>query len=148
MLPAGTMMKRYNAMYFGMKADVQEPGASGLVLSPSGGIAMVDGALSIRQSILMILSTIPGERVQRPGFGCDLYRLVFSPNDDTTAGLAIHYVRKALETWEKRITITALDAGPHPSNPEILEITLSYTIDATMIEDQLSYAFDITGKEA
>ena len=42
------MMKRYNAMYFGMKADVQEPGASGLVLSPSGGIAMVDGALSIR----------------------------------------------------------------------------------------------------
>jgi phage baseplate assembly protein W len=109
---------------------------------------MVDDTLSIRQSILIILSTVPGERVLRPDFGCDLYRLVFSPNDDTTAGLAIHYVRKALERWEKRITITALDAGPHPSNPEILEITMRYRINSMLKEDHMTYAFDIAGKEA
>jgi phage baseplate assembly protein W len=141
-------MKRYNAFYFGMKADLTEPGGDGLALSPSGGLAMVDGHLSIRQSILTILSTVPGERVLRPDFGCDLYKLVFSPNDDTTAGLAIHYVRKALERWEKRITITRLDAGPHPTHPEILEITMSYRINSTMKEDHMTYAFDTNGKEA
>lgn len=109
---------------------------------------MVDDHLSIRQSILIILSTLPGERVLRPDFGCDLYKLVFSPNDDTTAGLAIHYVRKALETWERRITITGLDAGPHPVNPEILEISLSYRINSLLKDDHMSYSFDITGKEA
>ena len=141
-------MKRHNAFYFGMKADGGEKGGAGLSISPAGGIAMVDDALSIRQSILIILSTMPGERVLRPDFGCDLYRLVFSPNDDTTAGLAIHYVRKALERWEKRITITALDAGPHPSNPEILEITMRYRINSMLKEDHMTYAFDIAGKEA
>ena len=39
----------------------------------------------------------------RPGYGCHLFRLAFAPNDDTTAGLAIHYVRQALERWEPRI---------------------------------------------
>ena len=43
---------------------------------------------SIRQAILLLFSTRPGERVMRPDYGCDIHRLVFSPNDDTTAGLA------------------------------------------------------------
>jgi len=46
-----------------------------------------------------------GERVLRPEYGCDLHRLVFSPNDATTAGLAVHYVRAALLRWEPRIEI-------------------------------------------
>ena len=66
---------------------------------------------SVRQAILLLLSTRPGERVMRPTYGCDLHRLVFSPNDDTTAGLAIHYVRQALERWEPRIEVIRLDAG-------------------------------------
>ena len=41
----------------------------------------------------------------RPDYGCELHRLVFSPNDDTTAGLAIHYVRRALERWEPRVEV-------------------------------------------
>jgi len=141
-------MKRNNAFYFGMKTDLQEPGGAGLSIAPSGGIAMVDDHQSIRQSILIILSTMPGERVLRPDFGCDLYKLVFSPNDDTTAGLAIHYVRKALGKWERRITITRLDAGPHPDNPEALDITLSYRINSLLKEDHMTYSFDIAGKEA
>jgi hypothetical protein len=43
----------------------------------------------IRQSLLLLLSTYPGERVMRPDFGCELLTLAFARNDDTTAGLAI-----------------------------------------------------------
>lgn len=130
-----------------MKADIQEPGGAGLSIAPSGGISMVADHLAIRQSILIILSTIPGERIMRPDFGCDLHKLVFSPNDETTAGLAIHYVKTALLKWEKRITLTTLDAGPHPVNPEILEISVSYRINNQQREDQMTYSFDISGKE-
>jgi phage baseplate assembly protein W len=140
-------MKRYNAFYFDMVPDLQESRGAGLSISPSGGIAMVDDHLSIRQSILIILSTIPGERVMRPDFGCDLYKLVFSPNDATTAGLAIHYVRRALTLWEKRITLLDIDAGPGAVNPEILEISLRYRILTGHREEHMIYSFDISGKE-
>jgi len=51
---------------------------AGITLSPGGRIQMVDGDASVRQAILLLLSTIPGERVMRPDYGCDLHRLVFS----------------------------------------------------------------------
>src|SRR5687767_9540813 len=84
---------------------------SGLSLSPTGGVAMVDGHAAIRQSVLLLLSTIPGERVMRPRYGCELNRLIFQPNDATTAGLAVHYVRRAIERFEPRVEIVGLSAG-------------------------------------
>lgn len=83
----------------------------GLVLDPSGAIDTVADDEAVRQSLLMLISTRPGERVMRPEYGCDLHRLVFSPNDDTTAGLAIHFVRQAVERWEPRVEILRVDAN-------------------------------------
>lgn len=140
-------MKRYNAFYFEMTADIQEVHAGGLTLTPSGGITMLDDHRSIRQSILFILSTMPGERIMRKDYGCDLYKLVFSPNDETTAGLAIHYVTRALNKWEKRISLLSVDAGPHPTRPEVLELSILYRINHLSQEDQMTYSFDMSGKE-
>jgi phage baseplate assembly protein W len=89
--------------------DVAED-AGGLHIAATGGIDMVKEDESVRQAILLLISTVPGERVMRPEYGCYLHRLIFSPNDDTTAGLAIHYVRSALERWEPRIDVIRLDA--------------------------------------
>ena len=63
------------------------PGAGGLRLTPAGGVKMLEGDAAIRQSIVVLLSTMPGERVMRPEYGCPLHRLMFAPNDATTAGL-------------------------------------------------------------
>ncbi|QKV56537.1 MAG: GPW/gp25 family protein [Dechloromonas sp.] len=35
--------------------------------------------------IEQVLFTLPGERVNRPDFGCGLLQLVFAPNSDTLA---------------------------------------------------------------
>jgi hypothetical protein len=93
----------------GAKSESSAP--EGIALTPGGRIAMVSGDAAIRQSIILLLTTIPGERVMRPDFGCPLHRLLFSPNDATTAGLAIHYVRQALVRFEPRIDIVSLDAN-------------------------------------
>ena len=80
----------------------------------------------------------------RPDYGCDLNRLVFSPNDATTAGLAIHYVRQALLRWEPRIEILKLDAGPGKTEPGRLEIVLEYRVRRLNRVDSLSFSFDLT----
>ena len=120
---------------------------AGLELSHTGGIAMVEGEGSIRQAILMLLTTLPGERVMRPSYGCDLQKLVFAPNDDTTAGMAIHYVRRALETWEPRIQILHLDAHNEPDTGR-LQVVLNYRVRVSLREDRLSLAFNIRGEAA
>jgi hypothetical protein len=110
----------------------EEPSAdAGLQLTPVGAVEMVAGDEAVRQSLLLLLATTPGERVMRPGYGCDLERLVFSPNDGTAAGLAIHYVRQAIETWEPRAELLHVDAGPAEVDPARLDITVSYRVRAT-----------------
>ncbi len=106
---------------------------------------MVDGHDSVRQAILLLLSTIPGERVMRPDYGCQLHRLVFSPNDETTAGLAIHYVRQALDLWEPRIDVLRLDAERNAEDPEQLTISLEYRVRATQQIDTTTFSFNLSG---
>ncbi len=119
---------------------------AGLSLTPRGSIDMVEDNDDVRQAILLLLSTVPGERVMRPDYGCELHRLVFSPNDDTTAGLAIYYVRRALERWEPRIDILRLDAGRNPEQPERLDIALEYRVRATQRADTLQFSFNLGGE--
>jgi phage baseplate assembly protein W len=106
---------------------------------------MVDDHDSVRQAILLLLSTIPGERVMRPDYGCQLHRLVFSPNDETTAGLAIHYVRQALDRWEPRIDVLRLDAERNPEDPEQLIISLEYRVRATQQTATTTFSFNLAG---
>ena len=93
---------------------------------------MVEGDAAIRQAILLLLSTTPGERVMRPDYGSRLHRLVFAPNDDTTAGLAIHYVRQALRRWEPRVDVLDVDAGPDPDTPSRLTVRVRYRVRASL----------------
>ena len=107
-------------------------GGTGLTVDSTGALSMVDGSDSVRQAIILLLSTAPGERVMRPGYGSRLHRLVYAPNDQTTAGLAIHYVRSALTRWEPRVEILDLDAAADPDVTERLNITLRYRVRATL----------------
>ncbi len=99
---------------------------AGLFVDNTGRLSLVSGDDAVRQSLLLLLSTRPGERVMRPDYGCLLGTLVFSPNDDTTAGLAIHYVRQAVERFEPRAVVVRVDAGPDPLRPEQLDVVLDY----------------------
>ncbi|WP_327025375.1 GPW/gp25 family protein [Micromonospora sp. NBC_01739] len=121
-----------------------DPGrGGGLGLTAAGGLAMTDGDETVRQALFLLLSTTPGERLMRPGYGSRLHRLVFAPNDDTTAGLAIHYVRAAIARWEPRIDVLDVDAGPDPEDAWRLVIRLDYRIRASLAPGHLVFSVDL-----
>ena len=124
--------------------DVGEERA-GLRVAATGALEMVEQHAAVRQAVLLLLSTMPGERVMRPEYGCELHRLAFSPNDDTTAGLAIHYVRRALERWEPRIHLLQVDAGRSPEDPWRLDVTLEYRVRATQQGERFVYPLALAG---
>jgi hypothetical protein len=115
----------------------------GLVVTSRGGLALVEGDAAVRQAILLLLSTSPGERINRPDYGTHLHRLVFAPNDETTAGLAIHYVRQALRRWEPRVQVLDVDAGADPDIPSLLHIRLDYRVVATQANDTIAVSLDL-----
>ena len=51
------------------------------------------------QMMKQVLLTNPGERVNRPDFGCEIRRMLFSPNSEAAASLAQVSVYQALEKW-------------------------------------------------
>ena len=116
----------------------------GLTLD-AGKIAMVDGDASVRQALFLLLSTTPGERVMRPEYGCDLRHVLFAPNDDSTAGLAIHFVKQAIRRWEPRVEVVRLDARPGPERPEQLDILLEYRVRSTLQTRQLTFSLNLSG---
>lgn len=140
-------MRASSILFSGAGAGMEFGSAAGAgpMTSASGGIQLIDGEASVRQSIMLLLTTLPGERVMRPDYGCPLNRLMFWPNDATTAGLAIHYVRQAIRRFEPRVQITRLNAGPDPSNPANLVVSLEYRVRETGAIETLEAAIPIGG---
>ena len=80
----------------------------------------------IRQLILQILFTAPGERLNRPNFGAGVKRLVFAPNSEGTASLARTSIYQGLTTWLGRyIQLHEVEAD---AVGEKLVIRIEYTV--------------------
>lgn len=72
----------------------------------TGYPAPVEGSELIHDSIYTILSTVVGERVHRPTFGCFLKYLIFDPINRATLIRVQTEVRRAIRAWEQRVEVT------------------------------------------
>ncbi len=79
-----------------------------LHLDDRNQLAMSDGDMAVRQSIYLIVMTVPGERVLRPEFGCRIHELIFDPINKQTMITAKRYVEEAIRRWEPRISVEEL----------------------------------------
>jgi len=77
----------------------------------------------------------------RPNFGCDVHTLVFAPNNETTWGLAAHYVEEALGMWEPRIEVTDIEPHPDPEDASRLLIDIKYRVKSTNDARNIIYPF-------
>ena len=64
-----------------------------------GRTAITDADDHVRDMIFQVLFTNPGERVNRPDFGCGLSQLVFMPNSDALATATQFMVQGSLQRW-------------------------------------------------
>lgn len=84
----------------------------------------------IKQLVLQVLLTAPGERINRPTFGAGVRKLVFTPLAESTASLAETAIFEALRTWLG--TFIRVDAVQARAQDSTLAITVVYTILARM----------------
>lgn len=79
-----------------------------------GGLQGAAEAVHLRDSLLALLSTQPGERLMRPDYGCQLRSLLFEPCTSQTANLARFYVADAIARWEPRAALVEVEVHPIP----------------------------------
>jgi phage baseplate assembly protein W len=115
-------------------------------LDPSGEMATAAYEEDVRQAILIILGTAPGERVMRPDFGAGLNALVFEPLNARTLALVKHRVDEALTLWEPRIDNVAVEIRTEPPRGRLL-IDIRYRVRLTNIFYNLVYPFYLTEGE-
>jgi phage baseplate assembly protein W len=98
----------------------------------------------IRQSIWMILTTAPGERVMRADFGCGIHNLVFENFSEATIGQVLNEVSDALAKFEPRIDVLGIDIKPDDVEPNVLLIAIDYAIRSTNSRFNLVYPFYVS----
>jgi len=112
-----------------------------VAVATEGDVAMVTDEEDVRESILLILRTEPGERVMRPDFGSGLRGLLFEPTSTRLTALIEYRVRHALTTWEPRIDVETVSVSDDRGRPGELRIEIRYRIRATNTFYNLVYPF-------
>jgi len=91
-----------------------------------GRVADPDYDLHVEQMIELVLFTAPGERVNRPEFGCGLLQLIFGPDTDAVASATDYLVQTALSRWlGDVIRVRSVDVRPVDSQ---LQVRISYVV--------------------
>lgn len=108
-------------------------------------VEMLSGEEDVRSCMQIILSTISGERVMLPTFGCNLQPYVFETMNVPNVAMIEKLVKEALIYHEPRIIVGDLTSTSYPEQG-MLEINIEYTIITT--NTRYNYVFPFYMNEA
>jgi phage baseplate assembly protein W len=107
-------------------------------VSGQGTPATSDAADHLRELILQVLFTVPGERVNLPEFGVGIQRLVFAPNSDTMRTSVQFLISTNLQRWlGDRLNVEQVSVTSVPGEEETVTIEITYTQTATQERQSL-----------
>jgi Bacteriophage baseplate protein W len=107
----------------------------------TGLVRSVEHEEDIRQSILIILETAPGERVMRPNFGCGIHELVFTAVDSTAVQRIRSVVEEAMRRCEARIEVLGVTVDEAATSEGKLLVELEYRVRKTNQVGNLVFPF-------
>lgn len=107
-------------------------------VSGGGTPATTNADDHLRDLILQVLFTSPGERVNLPEFGVGVQRLVFAPNSDALRSSVQFLITTNLRRWlGERIDVDQVTVSSEPGFEETVTIEIFYTVKATRERQRL-----------
>jgi len=107
-------------------------------------VDMAHGVDDIHQSLQILLSTQPGERLMQESFGCDTDSVLFEEFDQGLINALTGLVNDAILFHEPRIRLDRLDVIPSDTEHGLLNINIGYTIKSTNSRFNMVYPFHLT----
>lgn len=104
-------------------------------------VATVSGADDVHESVSILVATTPGERVMRPGFGCDLTDLQFEEVDAGFINRVRQLVSNALLHGEPRVELNQVDVTTSETEQGVVLIGVDYTIRSSNSRFNMVFPF-------
>jgi uncharacterized protein len=105
------------------------------------GVEMLEQEADIASSLEILLSTIPGERVMLPQYGCNLEELVFESLDTRMKTLMADKVESAILYHEPRIELEKVQLDDSRELEGVVLIEIVYRVRATNSRFNFVYPF-------
>jgi hypothetical protein len=106
-----------------------------------GTTNMLEDEDDIRSSIEILLSTVQGERIMQPKYGCDLTPLLFEPLTTSLRTEMVDKIRNALLYFEPRIDVEKIELKDDQILEGIVLITIDYVIRSTNSRNNFVFPF-------
>lgn len=104
-------------------------------------VRTVDEEEDIRESLIILLHTRPGERVMHPTYGCGIYKKVYEQITEGTVTEIKDMIRRAILFFEPRITLNSIDIETDEALEGRLRIQLNYTVRKTNSRSNIVFPF-------
>jgi phage baseplate assembly protein W len=96
-------------------------------IGADGSARRTTAADHLRDLIVQVLLTNPGERVNLPEFGVGIQRLVFAPNGEALRASTQFLITTNLRRWlGDRIDVERVDVGSVPAEEETVTIEIVF----------------------
>lgn len=104
------------------------------------GVQMSAYEHDIKESLHILFSTLPGERINRYDYGCRLRRYAFEPITTQTTVRMRNDIARSIVLFEPRITLEDVSFEAQPAKGVLL-IHLTYTVILTNNHNNMVYPF-------
>jgi hypothetical protein len=105
------------------------------------GVKMVTEEDDIAESLGILISTSPGERLMQPSYGCGLHAMVFETINQSTITRLKDLIERAVLFFEPRITLESIDIDTEDVLEGVLKIRLNYRVRKTNSRSNIVYPF-------
>jgi phage baseplate assembly protein W len=95
-------------------------------IGATGGVVFASGSEKLRDNVVQLLLTDPGERVMHRDYGGGLRALVHDPDNDALRAVVQHQIGKAVREWEPRAQVQQIVVA-RDSEPGTLLVDLTFT---------------------
>jgi phage baseplate assembly protein W len=114
-----------------------------MAVAPDGRLATADSLEShLREELIQLILTNPGERLDLPDFGAGVRQLLFEGLDSHAASLAKARITQAIVRWlGHRLTLANLEVTFENS---LLQVDIQYQIIATQETRSLRFQRSLT----
>ena len=109
-----------------------------------GSVKRVSAEDDIRESLYILLSTRPGERLMQPTYGCGLHAQVFEIIDESAVTVIIDLIERAILFFEPRITVEQVFVDTDNRDDQLnglLRIRITYIVRSTNNRHNMVYPF-------
>ena len=112
-----------------------------------GAVNTVTAEDDIQESLYILLSTAPGERVMQPTYGCGLKTHIFEEMNESTVTVISDLVKRAILFFESRVSVERVTVDLENSDDfleGLVKINILYTVRATNNRHNMVYPFYFT----